>query len=265
MVAGINRVGDRARLRSSLHYRYPDDQVGVFYGLAGSLINALADYPKAGKKAVYVDMGYWGRKDGGRFAGFHKLAVNSRHPTAYFQAQPHSKARFESFGVPVESWRPDAPDAPILIAGMGPKGSRFEGFGIAGWEREVIGQLRQHTDRPIWYRPKPNWEGARPLDGAIMVDKDALLAAQLQGCHAVVAHHSNAAVEGLCHGFPAFVAEGVALALGSADLSTIEAPRMVDEGARRQWLADIAWTQWSVAEMAEGRAWRYLKDEGLVP
>jgi hypothetical protein len=261
MREGIARVGDKPIARSSHHYQRPEGQVGVFYGLSGKLVNALADYPAAGRTAVFVDMGYWGRKTGGRYLGYHKLTVNSRHPTAYFQRQKHSASRFLHFGVKIEPWRTSGQS--IVVAGMGPKGNRAEGYGPQGWEKEIIPLLRQHTRRPILYRPMPNSEGSKPILGSTMIDKDQPLREALADAWALVAHHSNAAVEGLVMGVPAFVVEGAALPMACADFTRIEHPRR--PGNRRQWLADLGWTQFSVAEMAEGLAWRHLKDEGLVP
>ncbi len=145
---------------------------------------------------------------------------------------------------------------------MGPKGSRAEGFSPLAWERRAVAMIRQHSARPIIYRPKPNWENPLPLQGVETAPKDQDLMEALRGCHAVVAHHSNAAVEALVAGIPAFVVEGIALPMGRSDLAMIEQPRY--PGTRAQWLADAAWTQWSVAEMSSGAAWRHLKDEGLV-
>lgn len=260
MLEGILKVGDRAKIRSSLTYRQPDGDVGVFYGLAGNLARALAEYPAAGRKAVYVDLGFWGRKDGGRFSGYHKLSVNGRHPTAYFQQRKHAPDRARAFGLRAEVWQRGG--SHILLAGMGPKGSRAEGFSPMAWEARAVQAIRAVSDRPIVYRAKPNWEGAPPLAGAIMAPKGQDLLEALKGCHAVVAHHSNAAVEGLVLGHPAFVVEGIALPMGASDLSTIEAPRY--PVGRPQWLADAAYSQWSIAEMASGAAWRHLKDEGLI-
>lgn len=260
MLEGILKTGDNAKIRSCLAYRRPDCDVAVFYGLAGNLVRALADFPAAGKKAVYVDLGYWGRKDGGRFSGYHKVSVNGRHPTAYFQQHKHSHDRAKVFSLRAAAW--ERAGGHVLLAGMGPKGSRAEGFSPLAWERRAVAMIRQHTDRPILYRPKPNWENPMPLDGVETAPKGQELLAALKGCHAVVSHHSNAAVEGLVLGHPAFVVEGIALPMGSSDLSSIEAPRY--PAGRPQWLADAAYAQWSVTEMASGACWRHLKDEGLV-
>jgi hypothetical protein len=261
MLEGISKAGDTPILKSALQYTRPDGRVGVFYGLAGKLARAFAEYPAAGKTAVYVDMGYWGRKEGGRFVGYHKLAVNGRHPTPYFQAHPHDARRIERFGLKLKPWREDG--RAVVLAGMGPKGSRAEGFPPQGWERWVVPILQRATGRPILYRPKPNVEGSKPIPGTTMIDKDQPLELALRDAWCLVAHHSNAAVEAIIQGVPAFVAEGVALPMASSDFSAIERPARPE--GRERWLNDIGWTQWSVAEMASGEAWLHLKSEGLVP
>ena len=86
--------------------------------------------------------------------------------------------------------------------------------------------------------------------------------AALKGAWAVVTHHSNVAVDGLLQGIPAFCWQGVAAPLSSQDLTKIETPVYPD--GREQWTADIAWCQWSIAEMKAGLPWLHLKSEGLI-
>lgn len=263
MLQGINRVGDRATIQSALNYRRPEGDVGLFYGMAGRLKEALRAYPLAGKPAIYVDLGFWGRKQGGRFAGYHKISVNGRHPTAYFQDRPHDFSRAAVFKLKPEPWRKPDPGAPIILAGMGPKGAHAEGYRPQQWEAQMVKIMRQFTDRPIHYRPKPNWPAATPIPGTVMLNRLAPLEQALAGAHCVVSHHSNTGVEALVAGIPNFTTEGVAVPLSRTDLVKIEDPLLSEH--RMQWLADVAWTQFSIAEMASGLAWRHLKEEGLVP
>lgn len=262
MLTGLRRLGVHAGMKSSLTYRRPETRVGIFYGISGRLVRALADYPAEGRTAVHFDLGYWGRKEGGRFSGFHKLTINDRHPNNYFQRRAHDGSRLARFGVEIEPWRTDGRH--IVVAAMGPKGSRAEGFNPYEWERRAIAELKKHTDRPIVFRPKPNHEHARPIEGTIFGHGEDLREA-LRGAHALVTHHSNAAIEALAAGVPAFVAEGPCLALGAemADLSRIEEPPR--PSGRKQFLADLAWCQWSISEIEEGLPWRHLKEEGLIP
>lgn len=257
--AGLKRVGEAVIRLKAEAYRAPEADVAVFYGYTAELQRAMADYRRTGV-AVYVDLGYFGRHDGGRRAGFHKVSVNGRHPTAYFQRRAHGFERVQRFRLKIAPWRRGKS---ILLAGMSAKAAKVEGFAAEEWERAAIDALRTVTDRPIVYRPKPNWPGARPITGTAYSAPGEPLEAALAGCHAVVSHHSNVLIDGLLAGVPAFCRDGIALPLACNDLTQIETPRLPD--GRAQWAADIAFTQWNVAEMAQGLPWRHLKDEGLIP
>lgn len=258
---GILKCGENVALINEGTFRFDADyDVAVFYGLQGCLKKVLAQYPKEGRKAVYIDLGYWGRREGGVLAGYHKLVVNDRHPNAYFQNRAHDRARFARFKLRPEPYRRDSTH--ILLAGMGDKAARAAGHNPEAWEKAAIRAIRAETDLPIVYRPKPSWHAAKPLEGTVYSPASDALEPLFARCHAVVSHHSNVTVDGLVKGVPAFVWEGVAVPMGLQDLAKINEP-LLPEG-REQWLNDIAYCQWNVAEMEDGSAWRYLKDEGLV-
>lgn len=260
MAHGVARASGQVFLKSTVTHR--DDcqyDVAIFYGLAGGGQRILEDYRSRGRRAIYIDLGYWGRRIASRWDGYHKLALNSRHPTAYFQRRPKSAERFQHFRMPICPWRKSGRH--ILLIGMSAKAAGAEGFVAEQWERETVKRLREITDRPIIYRPKPNWTEARPIEGTIFGAGPSLRQA-LQGCHAVVAHHSNAAVDALLAGVPCVCPDGAASLLSAHDLAEIESPPTPD--GREQWAYDLAWTQWSVAEMESGAAYRYLDEEGLL-
>jgi hypothetical protein len=258
MYDGIRKAGDRAFLLREQDYREPDHDVAVFYGYTQTLRRVMADYVKAGRPAVYIDLGYWCREG---MQGYHKISVNNRHPTAYFQARKHGRDRADQCRVMIQDWRGDGEH--ILLAGMGDKAADAEGFTIEEFERKAIAQLRSVTNRKIIYRPKPSWTQAKPLEGCEYSPKAQPLADVLRNCHAIVCHHSNVAVDAIVSGIPAFCWKGVAMPLAQQDLTKIETPRR--EGDRRQWVNDIAYVQWSVPEMHMGLPWRNMKNEGLIP
>lgn len=259
MSAGLNRLGVPHDLRSSLTVRTGHDySIALHYGLAQGL-RQIFRKQKEDRRAIYIDLGYWGRRKRTRFDGFHKVVLNDRHPTAYFQNIRHPSDRFHQFRIPVKSWRKAGRH--ILVAGMSNKAAAEEGFQPHQWERETINELRKLTDRPIVYRPKPNWDGARPISGSLW-GKSQTLEQSLQNCHAVVAHHSNVAVDALLAGVPCICPFGIASPLSGKSLDQIEDPPTPSN--RSQWAADVAYTQWSIDEMERGDVWRYLDREGLV-
>jgi hypothetical protein len=261
MATGVRSTGTAADFRSSMSYSgMRDYDAVIFYGLASGLDRLFRDYrDDPQRKAVYADLGYWGRRKRSRWDGYHKLAVNSRHPTAYFQSRKHDSKRFLEHHVQIRPWRESGRH--ILVAGMSAKAAAAEGLQPNEWERATINRLRQLTDREIVYRPKPNWHDAIPLEGA-RFDRDSDLINALTGCHALVSHHSNVAVDALLAGVPCICPGGVASLLSGHDLGQIENPPMPD--GREQWAADLAWTQWNIDEMESGAAFRYLLDEGLI-
>lgn len=266
MYSGIKAVGDRPRLLVEADYREPLHDIAVFYGYTATLQRVMADYIAAGRKAVYIDLGYWHREG---LHGHHKISLNGRHPTAYFQKRPHRFDRAAKAGVTIEPWR--ATGRHILLAGMGEKAANAEGLPVEKWERDAVAWLSRISDRPITYRPKPSWLQAREIPGTRFSWGGTVprlgyhrefLHDVLRDCHAIVTHHSNVAVEAICAGVPAFAWKGVAVPMASQDIDAIETPAMPE--GREQWAADIAYTQWNVAEMQAGLPWRNFKDEGLI-
>lgn len=240
-------------------YKGPKGDICAFYGYEKNMPEVMADYIKAGKKVVFVDLGYWGRARKSRLSGYHKVAVNGRHPGDYLMQHDLSHSRFKMFGLKVEKWRKGRH---ILIAGMSGRAAQSIGFEPEEWERGAIKEVSKHSDRPIIYRPKPTWLGSSNLIGA-RTDRSMLPDYSLKDCHAVVTHHSNVAIDGLIKGVPAFCFDGAAMPMASQDLSRIENPIMLD--GRDQWLANVAWCQWTIDELGNGDMWRHLKSEGLIP
>lgn len=238
-------------------YAAPEHDLAFFYGLTGRNTVMFSDYRQS-RKVIYCDLGYWGRRDGGRFTGFHKLSLNDRHPW-YYRKGKNDPSRFLKTNTTILPWKSGGRE--IIVAGMSDKGALAEGFRPGEWEAWAIAEVRKHTDRPIVYRPKPSWKGAMKLEGA-EYQIGVPLPFALLTAHAVVCHHSNAAVESIVAGVPAFVWGGVAKDMGSQDLGEIENPRRPEN--REEWCNRLAWTQWSVAELATAEPWLHLKSEGVI-
>ena len=262
VVAGCRRHGVEVRVRNVTEYRQPVADVALFYGLWPPLKKLREDYAGAGRKAVLIDLGYWGRIDGGKLAGFHRFSVNGLHATAYFQRVQHSRERFQRFGVALKPFSRRGEH--ILLCGMSEKAAWVYGLAPEEWERQAVETLRQHTQRLIHYRPKQSWKHATPIPGTTWAPSAAPIQRALENCWAVVTHHGNSALDALAHGVPVFTTDGLASALASADLAAIETPAYPDERQRDQLLYDAAWTQWKMNEIAAGDAWAYLKGEALI-
>lgn len=263
VLAGLQRHGTTMRVVDESEYARPDADIAVFYGLAGNLKQAQRDHVAAGLKAVLIDLGYWGRWDGGKVFGFHRVVVNGLHATPYFQRIKHSPDRFRRFGIEPQPFR--RAGRTVLLCGMSAKASWVYGLGAGEWERQAVEKLGAATAREIQYRPKPSWPDAEPIEGSTWArSREISIEAALGDAWACVTHHGNSALDALIAGVPVFCEDGIASPLAARDLADIEAPLYPDEGARDQLLYDAAWAQWKVSEIAEGKMWRYLVDEGLI-
>lgn len=263
--SGCRRHGQAMRVKRVTAYRAPEADVAVFYGLWEQLRTIHRDYIAAGRKAVLVDLGYWGRVwNGDKLAGYHRLVVNGLHATGYFQRLRHVPERFNRFNIRRRKFAPRG-GGHVLLCGMSAKAAWVYGMEPQEWERRAVEVLKRHTDREIRYRPKQSWKDATPIEGTTWSpDQDLLGPAQLAGCSAVVTHHGNSALDALIEGVPVFAIDGIASALADSDLARIETPGLPGEDERDQLLFDAAWTQWRIPEIRDGSAWQYLRDEGLL-
>lgn len=268
LAEGIELCGDKVIRMRADSYLEPVSDVVIFYGFDGSreskIAQAFDDYRREGKKAVYVDLGYF--NPAGRY-GFHRFSINDRHPNAHFRLVKHPRDRADAVGVRVSKHMQQGEN--ILLCGCSVKAAAFDG--VQGWEQQAIAEIRAVTDRPIVYRPKPQKMSKPqlpPIKGVGYSNPAEVRSIQteLHNCWAVVSHHSNAGLDALCVGVPCFQDDGAALVLGHRDLSLIENPMLPTYDERRQLMNDVCYTQFNAkTEFSNGLFWRHFKDEGLVP
>lgn len=240
-----------------------DADIGCLYGLEGNTPAIFKAYCNAhGGRMVYVDLGYWGRREGGRWTGYHKVIVNDRHPNLYLQEWKAPPDRLARFHVEPQPRRTAGED--VLVCGMSDKGARAVGYEPEQWERQMIESLHAVTTRQIVYRPKPSWKDARPLPGAGYSGKERTFEQQLAFTHAVVTRHSNCALEAMLAGVPAWASDGVAALARTWELGQIDQATLPTAEALRQLARNIAYTQWSIEEMRQGLPWQHLTARGLV-
>lgn len=193
----------------------------------------LFEAQRQGRGWFYGDHAFFGRKQ------FYRCARNAmQFDGAEGDDDP---ARFRRFKIPVQDWRHRG--SHVLLC---PNSASFlTRHGASNWISDVRRVLAAHTDRPIRLRWKKDAE-LRPL------------AADLRDCWAVVTFTSNAAVEAILAGVPAFCTAACAgLTMGSANLQEIETPLMPE--GRLAWASRLANNQWTLAEMQAGMLWSALR------
>lgn len=214
----------------------PDD--GEPFIVWGQMLLAEKIVPAAraaGRPWWHIDNGYVGSA-GGRSSGFYRITYRGLTP-ADLPSPPAPRA-----GLPVPGLRPWRKEGRhILVAVPGPNYGRIVGQDMGPWTASIVDRLRALTDRPIRVRQKG---GHTPIE------------TDLLDCWALVTHSSNAAVDAVIRGIPAFVEPtNPAAPVANLALSDIEAPATFE---RVRWLHSLLAQQFTVPEIAAGVAYRNL-------
>ena len=156
----------------------------------------------------------------------------------------------------------------VLVVGQNPGDTSLRGADIFGWMQQTIIRARQVTQRPIIVRPHPVTPEAKMrefaerfarLDGIVLdYPPKQTIQAVLEDCWVLLAYSSSATIDALIEGVPCITLDPANLAwpVSDHDVAMIERPTLFQ---REQWLYDLAYAQWSPAEMQTGRAWRHLR------
>jgi hypothetical protein len=125
------------------------------------------------------------------------------------------------------------------------------------WLSELRDRIRLYTQRPLVIRPHPRQQVVHihgysmETPGKVQNTYDDFdFPKTLDNAWAVINHNSGPGVQAVLRGIPAFVdASSLAAPVANLDIANIEAPVMPDRG---RWLIELAHTEWTVAEIAEG-------------
>tara|TARA_R110002111_G_scaffold61351_3_gene102025 strand:- start:10 stop:1398 length:1389 start_codon:yes stop_codon:yes gene_type:complete len=199
-----------------------------------------------GRNFYYIDTGYFGN---GKTKLYHRITKNGLQ-----------------FNLPI--WK-DCPDdrflktdtalhkrtngRSILLCPPSQKALTYWNVDLQEWLDSTVAEIKLHTDRPIVIREKQS----RHLRANVNTMKMALA----DDVHCMVTYNSIAAVEALILGKPVFtMGPNAAEPLANTDLSKIEEPMMPVIDRVRQLCCNLAYNQFTSAEMIDGTAWSMLGD-----
>lgn len=265
MAKGIHRIGDRVRLRRAEEYAGPEGDVAVFYGLRDPMRRVRNEHKREGKSTVQIDLGYWHRKRyPGDVQGYHKVSVGGSQAMHLLHADVSSD-RFESFGIEPRSFQPIDDSKSVLLIGLSKKAAWAYDLEFERWEREKCHALHDYTTRSIIYRPKPGADGYadRSLADAYSSPAKTPVERALTDTHMAVMRHSNVAIDALIAGVPFYTEDGLASGW-STPIEEVECPRFPTDRERQKILNRVAYAQWNVQEMEEGKVWEFLREGGYV-
>jgi hypothetical protein len=264
--AGALKIGDRAEWTCARVESIP--RFGEFDAVAMVGVKSRKFWVAAiaaGAVPIMFDKGYVReRREDARVWAYWRASVGTHHPTTFLPSQSSPSDRFDALGLEVRDW--NTARGHILLAGSSAKFHDFAGLiDPTKWARRVVKDIRRYTKRQIVYRPKPSWREAVPIPRTRFSGSKDNLATLLGQTGAIVTYASNISFEGVLHGVPSIVlGNGVARAIMSDDISTVAKPELPSDAARRQWLQNLAYWQWTEDELRSGEAWDFLRRRVLA-
>jgi hypothetical protein len=242
---GLRVHGVRARLLHR-HEAVASDTVAVWGWRTG------VQHRRAGRNVLVMERGYLGD----RFV-WSSLGWNGLNGHARFGRGRGN--RFEQhFGHLRQPWRTGGDY--VLIVGQVPGDAALRGRDLRPWYAEQATAAARYG-LPVRFRPHPlaarRTGGRFDVPGAPQLSGE--LAEALQGAALVVTFNSNTAVESLLAGRPTVAMDDGSMAWGVA-LRELPASLDADEpSGRAEWLDALAWTQWTLDEIASGAAWEVVR------
>lgn len=194
----------------------------------------------------YIDTGYIGN---GRKKTYHRITKNDMQNLGPVIHRPRD--RLAATGVGPRKFRPGRN---ILLAPPSQKLLMCYNIDLETWLEETTAKLRLYTDREIITRNKQS--------RSVRQSTDTMEMALERDVHCLVTFSSIAAVEAILCGKPAItLGPSIANNISSRDLKDIEKPYIPALDEVEEWLAHVAYCQFTEAEMRDGTAWRILNED----
>ena len=198
-----------------------------------------------GRDFYYIDTGYFGNPVKGKL--YHRITRNDVQYFGPIMDRPDD--RLAQTGIGFKKFRGGTN---ILLAPPSQKLLMMYDIDLETWLNNTIEEIKKYTDRPIVIRKKQS--------RAVRMTEDTMEMALAQDVYCLVTFSSIAAGEALLLGKPAItLGPNAAAPLCSQSLSEIECLNGPTVDEVRAWAANLAYNQFTEAEMRNGTAWRILQ------
>ena len=199
-----------------------------------------------GRDFYYIDTGYFGNTAKGKL--YHRITRNDVQYFGPVVDRPSDRLALTGIG-----FRKFRPGTNILLAPPSQKLLMMYDIDLETWLNTTIEEIKNHTDRPIVIRKKQS--------RTVRMTEDTMEMALAQDVHCLVTFSSIAAGEALLLGKPAItLGPNAAAPLCSQHICEIENPKIPTLDEVKAWAANLAYNQFTEAEMRNGTAWRILND-----
>jgi len=203
-----------------------------------------------GRTFFYMDSGYFGNlpnpSNPRGYKHWHRIVKNNIQHTDIVD-RPGD--RWQKLGI---NFADRKQGSKILVAAPDEKPGKFYNINTDQWLDTTVDTIKRYTDRPIEIRLRRKSRTDRTFT--------APLSTTLQDVHALVTFNSNAAVESIIAGVPAFVLAPAhaAACVGNQDLTKIEHPYWPTKDKLYKWACSLSYGQFHIDEFYQGQVLHYL-------
>lgn len=168
-----------------------------------------------------------------------------------------------SLGINLKPWRTQGNHILICLQRHG--GWSMQGISTVDWVNDIIGKIRQHSDRPIVVRPHPGDKKIKSIltisHKNIQVSSNLSLLDDFKTAWATIVYNSSPGVASLIEGIPTFITDphpenSQTFGIANTELDKLENPLMPE---RQQWVERLSMCHWSFEELKSGDAWQFFR------
>ncbi|WP_430436863.1 hypothetical protein [Oceanibaculum nanhaiense] len=243
LAAGVRACGDAAII---VDHGPPPPGVHAYAGWGW---RRCQKHRRAGLKLLCMERGYLGDRMCWTSLGWGGLNGNAD----FCAPQDPGPERYEAHYTPLAPWR-EAGDY-VLIMGQVPGDMSLQGRDLRPWYVQMAREAAEAYGLPVFLRPHPSAVRRNLWKGCGVPEMGGDLDEALAGAHVVVTWNSNSATDAVVAGVPALTMDRGAVAWPVTGHSIGDRIRP----DRSAWAHRLAWCQWSLAEIADGTAWRQLR------
>ena len=201
---------------------------------------------KDGRDFYYIDTGYFGNQ---KTKLYHRCVKNGLQ----FNLPIWKDCPDDRFIRTNTTIRRKSSGRNILVCPPSQKALSYWGVNLQEWVESTKQEIAKHTDRPIVIREKQKRH--------VRTNEDTMEMALQRDVHCLVTYNSIAAVEALIMGKPVFtMGPNAAEPLANTSLKRLDNPLMPTVERIRQLCCNLAYGQFTPAEMVDGTAWRILQE-----
>ena len=204
-----------------------------------------AELRKAGHEVLVMERGYLGD----RFA-WYSLGWNGLNGNATFKMPPDvGPGRFREHHGTLRPWASVDGDY-VLIVGQVPGDASLRGLDLLPWYGERAREAHHKYGKPVLFREHPEAR-KRGFDRRPAYTESAPcepLEQALRKAHLVVTYNSNTGVDAIIAGVPCVAWDAGSMVYGLVPKNV--GMRVMPD--RTAWAERLAWTQWTLTEIARG-------------